>query len=565
MVATVGLTALQNLKVGAWLEAEVQAREALAVAPDDPQALLLLGLAIAAMGEATRAAPVLDHVARMMPAAPHPCQDLAALEPPLPLALVRRQFHACLRLAPRDTRLRLAFSTFLLNQDLAAEAEAVLADAVPAEAVLAEVMSKGAGGPAGAAAVAVPAGAPESAAVRHMIGLAQAEQGHFKTAIASFSRAVALDPDAAASWSNLGIVLKIEDRFVAAIQAHDRAVSLDPANPTFRINRAVALLKAGHWEKAWQDYEWRLKAAGGAPVDLNRLLPSVAALGDLRGRTIIAVHEEGFGDTLQFLRYLPLLAERGARVLACVPQPLVRLLATVPGVADVIDATTKWPEHDFVCPFFSLPRAFATTTETIPPTPRLRPDAELARQWRLRLPRDGMLVGLVWAGQARPWLPGFRTLDRRRSSGLSEFEPLSAVATARFVSLQLGPAAQQAPPPGMTLIKPLTPGMDFAETAAIVSALDVVVSVDTSVVHLAGLLRKPVFLLDRYDGCWRWLSGKRDSAWYPNLTIFRQDRPGDWAAPMARVAASLHAMALFKDTGDAAASPVDLQEPALMA
>lgn len=546
--------ALGKLQSGAWLEAELQARKALVLTPDDPRALLLLGLSIAAMGEAGRAAPVLDRIARLRPDAPHPCQDLITLHPPLPPTLVRRQFRACLRLNPTDTRLRLAFGQFLLEQDWVPEAESVLA-----EAVLAEVVSKELAG------AAKPSGVTESVAVRHMIGLAQAEQGYFQTAIASFSRAVALDPDAAGSWSNLGVVLKIEGRFDAAIQAHDRAVSLDPANPTFRVNRAVALLKAGRWESAWQDYEWRLKATDGAAVDLDRLLPAVASLGDLRGRTIIAMHEEGFGDTLQFLRYLPLLAERGARVLACVPQPLVRLMATVPGVAGVISDAGHLPAHDFICPFFSLPRAFATTTETIPPTPRLLPDAELARQWMQRLPRDGMLVGLVWAGQSRPWLPGFRTLDRRRSVGLSVFEPLTAVAGARFVSLQMGPAAQQAPPPGMALSTPLTHGMDFAETAAIIAALDVVVSVDTSVVHLAGLLGKPTFLLDRFDGCWRWLSGKRGSAWYPKLTIFRQDRPGEWSGPVARIAASLHAMALFHGVAGVATVPAAMRRPALVA
>ena len=505
----------QHLAEGAWLDAEQLARQTLSGRPDDVTAALLLGLAIAAMGQADRAAPVLEDVSRRRPDAPHPCQDLADLRPALPRALVRRQYQACLRLSPADQRLRLAFAEYLLDNQWAREAESVLAPAL------------------------------NDAASYHMLGLAQAEQANFHTAINSFRRAVALDPGAAASWSNLGMVLKIEDRFDEAIAAHDQAVSLAPGNPRFRVNRAVTLLKAGQWPAAWQDYEWRLRLDGDLPMAADRLLPSMEDMGDMTGLTVVALHEEGFGDTLQFLRYLPLLADRGAQVIACVPRQLARLMATVPGVSRVITDARRLPDHDFICPFFSLPRAFGTTVRNIPPSPRLAPDPDLRRTWLARLPRDGLLVGLVWAGQSRPWLPGFRTLDRRRSMSLAAFEPMAAVPGARFVSLQMGPAARQSPPPGMDLFDPMPRVADFAETAAIIDALDVVISVDTSVVHLAGLLDKRVFLLDRHDGCWRWLSGRGDSPWYPNLTIFRQEQPNDWSVPMARAAAALHATALF--------------------
>jgi len=508
--------AMRLLSSAAWYEAEAAARAALADTPDDPAASRLLGLAIAAMGEDARAAPTLMHAAATQPDRDHPCVDIARLKPCLPGALVARQFRACLRLAPSDDRLRLAFAEFLLDTGQPAEAEETLVYA------------------------------PDTAARHHLMGLARAEQALFPPAIDSFNRAVTLNPDAAPAWSNLGMVLKVEGRFAEAIAAHDKAVTLDPANPRFRVNRAVALLKAGQWERAWQDYEARFDLPGAPSIDKSTLMPSLHPGDDLSGRTILALHEDGFGDTLQFLRYLPLLAERGARVVACVPPSLARVMRTIPGVTEVVTDPRHVPAPDFVCPMFSLPRVFGTTVHDIPPVPAITLDPELVRHWAGRLPCSGLRVGLVWAGQARPSLPGFGTLDRRRSAGLAAFEPLLDLPNVSFISLQAGPAARQPRPPGLQMLDPMPEVTDFADTAAIIAALDLVISVDTSVVHLAGLVGKPVFLLDRYDGCWRWLSRRRDSPWYPGMTIFRQHQPADWSAPMTEAAASLQAMAMFR-------------------
>ena len=262
------------------------------------------------------------------------------------------------------------------------------------------------------------------------------------------------------------------------------------------------------------------------------------------------------------MRYLPLLAQRGARVIACVPPSLARVLRLVPGVAAVITDAGDLPTFDFVCPMFSLPRVFGTSVKTIPPVPPVVMDPDLVRRWAWRLPAGALRVGLVWAGQARPSLAGFTTLDRRRSAGLATFAPLFDVRGTAFVSLQAGPPGRQSRPAGVEIIDPMPDVTDFADTAAIIAALDVVVSVDTSVVHLAGLLGKPVFLLDRYDSCWRWLSSRADSPWYPAMTIFRQEQPGDWSVAMTRAAASLHAMAMFRGFG---ARPAGMREHAFIA
>jgi hypothetical protein len=357
------------------------------------------------------------------------------------------------------------------------------------------------------------------------------------------------------------MMLKIEGRYNEAIAAHDRAVALNGNNPRFRVNRAVALLKAGLWKRAWEDYEARLDLPNAPRVDRVRLMPSLRPGDSLEGKTVLALHEDGFGDTLQFLRYLPLLAELGARVVACVPASLARVLRAIPGVAEVVTDFRRLPAHDLVCPMFSLPRVFGTTVGTIPPVPAYVPPADLLEHWVGRLP-PGLRVGLVWAGQPRPTLPGFGAVDARRSAGLAAFAPLFDVPGLAFVSLQAGAAARQPRPAGITLADPMPDVGDFADTAAIIAGLDVVVSVDTSVVHLAGLVGKPVFMLDRYDGCWRWLSGRSDTPWYPGLTIFHQAHPSDWTEVMSRIAATLQVMALRHAGGS---QPGNVAEDAFIA
>ena len=493
---------------GRFADALAPCRTLLAADPADADARLLAGLARGALGQAAAAARLLDRVARARPDAAHPAHDLAALLVRLgrPEAAAA-QYRAALRRAPGNAALRRGLAHHLLQTETPAAAAAAL-------------------GPPG----------PEAAG-QHLAGLIAAEAGEIDAAIAHFRAAVAADPGPAAGWSNLGIMLKLTGDFDAALAAHEAAVARAPGDAQLRVNRAVALLHAGRWTAAWGEYEWRLRLPGHTPLPLARLLPALAEAGDLAGRTVLLTHEEGFGDTLQFLRYAPLLAARGARVRLAVPPPLARLVAGVAPLAEAGEA------YDFHCPFFSLPRVFATTPATIPaPIPYLRADPAAVARWRARLAGlgPGPRIGLVWAGQARPWLPGFTTLNARRSARLADFAPLAG-ARAVFVSLQAGPEAAEAaaPPPGLGLFDPMGAVRDFADTAAIAAALDLVISVDTAMVHLAGALGVPVFLLDRLDHCWRWLPGRADSPWYPGLRIFRQTRIADWSGPMAAIAAAL--------------------------
>jgi tetratricopeptide (TPR) repeat protein len=512
--------ALAALQGGRFAEAESRAGAWQAQNPLDLDAMLLRGLALAAQGATTRAAPLLQSVAVARPRFAHPCRDLASLLPDAP-GLVAAQFRACRRLAPGDDRLALAYADFLRD----------------------------AGRPAASAAVLrlLLRRAPRLAAAHKLLGMTLLDLGEPAGAITALRRATALDPGDAAAWSNLGVVLKIEGAFAESFSAHDRAVALAPDDPQLRLNRAVARLRAGRMAEAWPDYEYRLRLGPTPRLPGATLLPSLATLPeDLSGRTVLAWHEEGFGDTIQFARYLQPLAARGARVIAYVPEALARLFTTLAGVTAVLCPPAPVPEHDWHCPFFSLPRIFATTLETIPaPIPYLHADPREVAAWAPHVPAEGLRVGLVWAGQARPWLPGFASLDANRSTTLATLAPLATVPGLSLVSLQKGPAAAQVRdlPPGMVLADPMAGVHDFAATAAIIANLDVVVSVDTAVAHLAGALGRPVFLLDRYDNCWRWLAGREDSPWYPTLRIFRQPRMGDWAPVVEDIVAALTILA----------------------
>jgi hypothetical protein len=308
----------------------------------------------------------------------------------------------------------------------------------------------------------------------------------------------------------------------------------------------VARLHAGRFTEAWQDTDWTLIEPGCSALPADRLLPPLSRLPDLAGQTVLVVQQEGLGDTLQFMRYLPLLADRGARVVVAVPPALTRILRTIPGVAEAPDGEAPVPDYHFHCSFNALPRVFETTLETIPcAVPYLAADPAMVRHWAAKLlaPGNALRVGLCWAGQARPWLEGFVGLDQRRSTSLSTLAPLATVPGVQFVSLQKGPASAEARGTGFALLDVMDTVGDFADTAGIVANLDLVISVDTSIVHLAGAMGKPVFLLDRYDNCWRWLRGREDSPWYPSLRIFRQPRSGEWGPVVTRVATALAAAA----------------------
>ncbi len=367
------------------------------------------------------------------------------------------------------------------------------------------------------------------------LGALLAELGDAPGAIACFETAAVARPGEAATWSNLGKALAAEGRFAEASAAHDTAVALDPT-PQLRLNRAMSLLKAGRFAEgfaAWQgrhDLPGRPAMPPGPRLDLAQ---------PIEGRTVLLVHEEGFGDTIMLVRYAALLAERGARVVAWVPPPLMRLVATAPGVAEVATMDGPPPACDLIAPMLDLPAAFGTEPETIPASaPYLRADPAETERWAGRLAETpGLRIGLVWAGAARKSDPAALATDRLRSFDPALLAPLLAVPGTVPVSLQWDAPA----PPGALQV--MDGVRDFMDTAAIIEALDLVVSVDTAVAHLAGALGKTVLLLDRYDNCWRWLHRREDTPWYSTMRLLRQSRAGDWPPVIASAAEIVAALA----------------------
>ncbi|HVI52946.1 MAG TPA: tetratricopeptide repeat-containing glycosyltransferase family protein [Candidatus Sulfotelmatobacter sp.] len=364
---------------------------------------------------------------------------------------------------------------------------------------------------------------------------------HFEDAEATLRRAIAIQPDHALAHVNLADSLWAQGRRGEAMDMYDRAVELAPDMPELRLHRAIALMQQGRLREGFAEHEWRWRANSHIPMQ-RILLPRWNGE-PLTGKTILLHGEQGFGDDLQFIRFLPRVAALADRVILRVEPSLVRILSSIDGVGEVIDSKAPVPLADYACSLLSLPYALGVEMVDIPAqTPYLRPNPADVEAWRRKLEEcPGLKVGIAWAGAPRPGASEAMLLDSRRSFDLETYAPLAGIPGISLISLQLGPRAAQAliPPKGMTLFDMTGDIADFADTAALVANLDLVISVDTSVVHVAGAVAKPVWVLSRYDGCWRWFLDREDSPWYPTARIFRQTRRGNWSETVAQVAGQL--------------------------
>lgn len=369
------------------------------------------------------------------------------------------------------------------------------------------------------------------------IALKYQEAGRSGEAEGLFRQVLALSPGHPVALTNLAAILSEDGRFTESLATNKKA--LDVAPPwvaELHWNIALILLLLGDYERGWAEYEWRWKCKDhhiGGP----RFVEPQWDGSPLQGKTILLHTEQGLGDAIQFVRFAPKVASAGGRVLLGCPSSLFRLMQGVTGVEQVV-RTQPLPHFDVQCPLMTLPLVFGTRVDSIPAqVPYLQVNPELARKWgdKLGPPNNRLRVGLTWAGG-----PGYKN-DRKRSIALSALAPLIQVAGIAWFSLQKGPTAAEAQqiPPGTTWIDFTADLDDFADTAALMSQLDLIISVDTAVAHLAGALGKPVWVLIPSKPDWRWLLDREDSPWYPTMRLFRQKNPGDWTQVIERVALAL--------------------------
>ena len=381
---------------------------------------------------------------------------------------------------------------------------------------------------------------PASPDICNNIGAAMLKLRRYEEALPWFDRALALLPGSIpvliSKAAALAKMLRLDEAFAVYAQAE----AIDPGNADIAFLKSELQMLTGDFEAGWigREARWKTRVTNGYPN-----LPQPMWLGDgpIEGKTILVFADEGLGDTIQFARYIPMLAARGARVILWVDDPLSSLLSGLSGVFRLITKSDPLPAFDLHCPICSLPLAFRTRLESIPSDVYLpRPAPARVRAWEKRLqsrsgPRRKLRVGLAWSGNPNHWN------DHNRSLQLQQLLPLLDLDAA-FVSLQKAPRPDDKAQFEKTEIVDLTAHLtDLSETAGLMSCLDLVITVDTSVAHLAGALGRPTWVLLPYTPDWRWLVGRDDSPWYGSVRLFRQDRRRDYAPVIARVREALQA------------------------
>ncbi|MEA2711861.1 MAG: hypothetical protein QOF78_4462 [Phycisphaerales bacterium] len=402
--------------------------------------------------------------------------------------------------------------------------------------------------------------------------------GRLRDAEEILRRIVSTDPANARAYANFAVALQMQDKFDEALDAVRRSLALRAESPPthlthakvlMRLARPVeaaaacraalrgtpddaeahgmlgrALLQSGDYKHGWIEYEWRWKCAS-FEADRGPISKPRWTGGRIAGQKILLHHEQGFGDTIQFIRYAPLLAERGAAVFVQSPPELADLIRRMPSVASVNPPVALAETIDCHLPLMSLPLACNTTLKTIPANvPYLAPDAKQIDAWRARVLNDGparLRVGISWAGSA------LHNEDRFRTMRLEQFAPMARAAGdgVVFYSLQKCDADQQAahPPAGMRLIDCGPKIFDFSDAAALIANLDLVITVDTAVAHLAGAMGRPVWVMLPFAPDFRWLLDREDSPWYPTMRLLRQQRLRDWSGPVHIAGERLHDLA----------------------
>ena len=356
-------------------------------------------------------------------------------------------------------------------------------------------------------------------------GLVLKELNQLNDSLDSFKNALELNPGNTEIINNTSNIFKYLGQLDDAHQMLEQGLKSDPNNPKLHWNLSILYLLQGNFERGFQEYEWRWKDEEVSIISGKRDFKEPLWLGDqaLSGKTILLYTEQGLGDTIQFGRYVPLFAHLDCKVILEIQAPLVPLFKEVPGIHQLVVRGNSLPAFDYQCPIMSLPLAFGTTLETIPPIQPIILDAEKITQWQSRLgPKNKPRIGLVWSGGTT------HKDDRRRSIQLKDYLE-HCTDDFEYFSLQKEVRESDLQDLQNSAIRHFADDLhDFADTAALISQMDLVISVDTSVAHLAASLGKPTLILIPYAPDWRWMLDRDDSPWYPTVKLYRQTTLGDW-------------------------------------
>jgi hypothetical protein len=377
---------------------------------------------------------------------------------------------------------------------------------------------------------------PDLAKVHNSRGDAFKSLNRWDGALQSYDRALVLEPDFATARNGRAVALQQMGRCEEALKSYEKATMLDPDYADANFNKSTCTLLQGNWEEGWHLYEWRKKKAKPAGSQ-NFPQPEWTGNECLDGKTLFIHAEQGLGDTIQFCRYALLALENGAKVILGVHDVLMRLLESLGPEIEIVPLKGGLETFDYHTALMSMPLAFRTTLDTCPATvPYLKAEPERIATWRERIGSEGFKIGICWQGAK---------IDPLRSFPLRHFEQLAKLPNVRLISLQKNDGVEQLfdLPAGMK-VEILGENFDtgsnaFIDTAAAMECLDLVITPDTSIAHLAGALGRPTWAALKHVPDWRWLLDRSDSPWYPTMKLFRQAAPGDWASVFAAMVSEL--------------------------
>lgn len=501
-------TAIQYHHAGKLASAEPIYRQVLERDPDHADAMALLGLIAHQTGNQDAAIELIERSLEFAPAVPWPHNNLG------------EAYRAAARIDDAIERYRTAIE---IKPDYA-DAWNNLGIALAAKGQLSQAEE---------AYRTATHHNPRSAQAHANLGDLLDQTGRPNEAIAAWQQAVVSNPNYAKAHHNLGVAFGDQGDYATALRHSTRAVELEPDHADAHFNLGVIHLLNGDFLRGFEQYEWRQRCAGFAATHARFAAPMWDG-SPLEGKTILLHAEQGLGDALQFARYMPIVAARGGRVvLQCQPE-LVRLLQSAGGASHIVGRGEPVPQHDVHCPLLSLPRIFRTEVDTVPVrVPYLSVDHATLNMWRSRIrPSAKLKVGLCWQGSREHKNDKNRSIPPALLTSLADVQDVEWYCLQKRTSLAL-------PSPDITMFDLMPDAHDFDDTAAIVSQMNLVITVDTSVAHLAGALGKAVWTLLPFAPDWRWMLRREDTPWYPTMTLLRQPTKGNWKHVMDRARAKL--------------------------